>query len=149
MRMKDEEWDAVIATNLTCGVPPVARRVARHDEGAQRPHHQYHSVVGSSGNPGRSNYAAAKAGVAGMTPSAGARNRQPQHHRQLRRAGLHRYRHDQGADRRAAHRAARRRFRWAAWAARKISPHAVAFLASPQRGYITGTTLHVNGGMYM
>jgi 3-oxoacyl-[acyl-carrier protein] reductase len=51
------------------------------------------SVVGASGNPGQANYAAAKAGVAGMTARLhGAR--QPRHHGQLRRARLHRDRHD-------------------------------------------------------
>ena len=68
MRMKDDEWDAVIDTNLQVGVPPVARRAAPHDEGARRPHHQHH--VGGrlvAATRGRSNYAAAKAGVAGMT----------------------------------------------------------------------------------
>jgi 3-oxoacyl-[acyl-carrier protein] reductase len=105
------------------------------------------SVVASSGNPGQMNYAAAKAGVEGMT-RAGARNRQPQHHRQQRGAGLYRYRHDQGAGRRAARRLADQ-----IPLARLGKPEdiaaAVAFLASPQAAYITGTTLHVNGGMYM
>jgi 3-oxoacyl-[acyl-carrier protein] reductase len=56
------------------------------------------SVVGASGNPGQANYAAAKAGVAGMTRRWPA-NSAAQHHRQLRRAGLHRHRHDRCAAR--------------------------------------------------
>ena len=63
------------------------------------------SVVGAIGNAGQANYAAAKAGVVGMTQVARARDRQPRHHRQLRGAGLHRHRHDA----RAAGRSRRRR----------------------------------------
>ncbi|MEN3295809.1 MAG: 3-oxoacyl-[acyl-carrier protein] reductase, partial [Burkholderiales bacterium] len=67
MRMKDEEWDAVIATNLTA-VGRLSRAVLR---GMMKAKHgriiNITSVVGSAGNPGQINYAAAKAGVAGMS----------------------------------------------------------------------------------
>ena len=112
---------------------------ARHDEGS--------ATAASSTSPrwsarpampGQANYAAAKAGVAGMTQVAGARARQPQHHGQLRRAGLHRHRHDarlpeaqqDGAAGADPARPPRR--------SRRTSPHAVAFLASPRAGYVTG-----------
>lgn len=67
MRMKDEEWDAVITTNLTA-VAQLSRAVLR---GMMKAKHgriiNITSVVGSAGNPGQMNYAAAKAGVAGMS----------------------------------------------------------------------------------
>jgi len=148
MRMKDEEWDAVIATNLTA-VGRLARAVLR---GMMKARHgriiNITSVVGSAGNPGQMNYAAAKAGVAGMSRALareiGSRNitvncvapgfidtdmtkalSGEQHASLLTQIPLARL----GAPEDIA--------------------HAVAFLAGPQAAYITGTTLHVNGGMYM
>ena len=86
MRMKDDDWDAVLDTNL--------KAVFRACRAAIRPMMKQRygrivnitSVVGASGNAGQANYAAAKAGVAGHDALAGARTRQPRHHRQLRRA---------------------------------------------------------------
>jgi 3-oxoacyl-[acyl-carrier protein] reductase len=148
MRMKDEEWDSVIATNLTA-VGRLSRAVLR---GMMKAKHgriiNITSVVGSSGNPGQMNYAAAKAGVAGMSRALareiGSRNitvnciapgfidtdmtkalSEEQHASLLTQIPLARL----GAPEDIA--------------------HAVAFLAGPQAAYITGTTLHVNGGMYM
>ena len=67
MRMKDEEWDNVIATNLTA-VGRLSRGVLRGMMKAKQGRIiNITSVVGASGNPGQMNYAAAKAGVAGMT----------------------------------------------------------------------------------
>ena len=92
MRMKDEEWDQVIAVNLTAAFR-LSRAVLR---GMMKKRWgriiSITSVVGTTGNPGQGNYAAAKAGLVGMTQVAGRRSRQPQHHRQLRGAGLHRHR---------------------------------------------------------
>jgi 3-oxoacyl-[acyl-carrier protein] reductase len=148
MRMKDEEWDSVIATNLSA-VGRLSRAVLR---GMMKAKHgriiNITSVVGSSGNAGQMNYAAAKAGVAGMSRALareiGSRNitvnciapgfidtdmtrslSEDQHASLLTQIPLARL----GAPEDIA--------------------HAVAFLAGPQAGYITGTTLHVNGGMYM
>ena len=148
MRMKDEEWDAVIATNLTA-VGRLSRAVLR---GMMKAKYgriiNITSVVGSSGNAGQMNYAAAKAGVAGMSRALareiGSRNitvnciapgfidtdmtkvlSAEQHAALLTQIPLARL----GAPEDIA--------------------HAVGFLASPQAAYITGTTLHVNGGMYM
>ena len=148
MRMKDEEWDAVIATNLTA-VGRLSRGVLR---GMMKAKYgriiNITSVVGSSGNAGQMNYAAAKAGVAGMSRALareiGSRNitvncvapgfidtdmtrelGEQQTAALMQQIPLGRF--GQPEDIAAA----------------------VAFLASPQAGYITGTTLHVNGGMYM
>ena len=148
MRLKDDDWDAVIDTNL--------KSVFRACRAAIKPMmKQRHgriinitSVVGASGNPGQANYCASKAGVAGMTRSLakelGSRNitvncvapgfiatdmtdALPEAQKQallslipLGRLG-----------------------------APEDIAEAVAFLASSRAGYITGSELHVNGGMFM
>lgn len=148
MRMKEEEWDAVIATNLTA-VGRMSRLVLRGMMKARFGRIiNITSVVGAAGNPGQMNYAAAKAGVAGMSRALareiGSRNitvncvapgfidtdmtrelGEQQVASLMQQIPLARF--GQPEDIAAA----------------------VAFLASPQAGYITGTTLHVNGGMYM
>lgn len=148
MRMKDEEWDNVIATNLTA-VGRLSRAVLRGMMKARNGRIiNITSVVGSAGNSGQMNYAAAKAGVAGMSRALareiGSRNitvnciapgfidtdmtkvlGEQQTAALLQQIPLGRL----GAPEDIA--------------------AAVAFLASPQAAYITGTTLHVNGGMYM
>jgi 3-oxoacyl-[acyl-carrier protein] reductase len=148
MRMKDDEFDAVIDTNL--------RAVFRLSRAVLRPMMKARggriinltSVVGSAGNPGQVNYAAAKAGVAGMTRALareiGSRGitvncvapgfidtdmtkTLPEEQQTALKAQIPLGRLGSPED----------------------IAHAVTFLASPQAGYITGTTLHVNGGMYM
>jgi 3-oxoacyl-[acyl-carrier protein] reductase len=148
LRMKDEEWDAIMATNLK----PVFRLSKAVLRGMMKARHgriiQIGSVVGSSGNPGQANYAAAKAALLGFTRSlaqeVGSRNitvncvapgfidtdmtralPEAQRGKLLERIPLGRL----GTPDDIA--------------------HAVAFLASPQAGYVTGATLHVNGGMLM
>lgn len=148
MRMKEEEWDSVIATNLT-SVARLSRAVLR---GMMKAKHgriiNITSVVGSAGNAGQMNYAAAKAGVAGMSRALareiGSRNitvncvapgfidtdmtktlSEQQIAALLQQIPLGRL----GLPEDIA--------------------SAVSFLASPQASYITGTTVHVNGGMYM
>lgn len=148
MRMKDEEWDAVIATNLTA-VGRLSRLVLR---GMMKAKHgriiNITSVVGSAGNPGQMNYAAAKAGVAGMSRALareiGSRNITVNciapgfiDTDMTRELG-----EQQVAD-------LMRQIPLGRFGLPKDIAGAVAFLASPQAGYITGTTLHVNGGMYM
>lgn len=148
MRMKDEEWDSVIATNLTA-VGRLSRAVLRGMMKAKAGRIiNITSVVASSGNPGQMNYAAAKAGVEGMSRALareiGSRNitvncvapgfidtdmtrslSAEQHAGLLTQIPLGRL----GAPEDIA--------------------AACAFLASKQAAYITGSTLHVNGGMYM
>ncbi len=148
MRMKDDDWDAVLDTNLKA-VFRCSRAVMRT---MMKQRHgriiNITSVVGASGNAGQANYAAAKAGVAGMTRALarelGSRNitvnciapgfidtdmtsalPDSQRSALLAQIPLGRL----GSPQEVA--------------------HAVAFLASPLAGYITGVELHVNGGMYM
>ena len=148
MRMRDEDWDAVIDTNLKAvfrGSRAVMRTMMKQRYGRIV---NITSVVGASGNAGQANYAAAKAGVAGMTRALarelGSRAvtvnciapgfietdmtkglSETQTSALMAQIPLGRLGH-----------------------ASDIA-HAVAFLASPQAGYITGTEMHVNGGMYM
>lgn len=148
MRMKDEEWDAVIATNLTA-VARLSRAVLR---GMMKAKYgriiSITSVVGSAGNPGQMNYAAAKAGVAGMSRALareiGSRNItvnciapgfiDTDMTREL-------------AEQQVA--TLMQQIPLGRFGLPEDIAAAAAFLASPQAGYITGTTLHVNGGMYM
>ncbi|MDR5732470.1 3-oxoacyl-ACP reductase FabG [Caballeronia sp. LZ025] len=148
MRMKDDEFDAVIDTNL--------RAVFRLSRAVLRPMMKARggriinitSVVGSSGNPGQANYAAAKAGVAGMTRALA---------REIGSRGITVNCIAPGFIDTDMTKVLPEEQRTALTAqiplGRLGSPddiaHAVAFLASPFAGYITGTTLHVNGGMYM
>ena len=148
MRMEDSDWDAVISTNLSS--------VFRMSKAVLRPMMKARigriisisSVVGHMGNAGQTNYAAAKAGMAGFTKSlaseVGSRNitvncvapgfidtdmtrSLPDEHKEALLKHIPLGKLGQDSDIAAA----------------------VAFLASPSAGYITGETLHVNGGMYM
>ena len=148
LRMKDEEWDEVIQTNLR-SVFKLSRGVLRGMMKARWGRIiSITSVVGAAGNAGQMNYAAAKAGVVGMSKSLareiGSRNitvncvapgfidtdmtralSEEQKSALLGQIPLGRL----GAPEDVA--------------------AAVSFLASPAAGYITGSVLHVNGGMYM
>jgi 3-oxoacyl-[acyl-carrier protein] reductase len=148
MRLKDDDWDAVLDTNL--------KAVFRMSRAVIRPMMKQRygriisitSVVGASGNPGQANYAAAKAGVAGMTRALarelGSRNitvncvapgfietdmtsslAEDQQKALLTQIPLGHL--GKPAD----------------------IAHAVSYLASPLAAYVTGQELHVNGGMFM
>ena len=148
LRMKEEEWDAIMDTNLKAAYR-LSKAVLR---GMMKARHgrivNIGSVVGTSGNAGQTNYAAAKAALIGFTKSlaqeVGSRNitvncvapgfidtdmtralPDAQREKLIERIPLGRL----GSPEDVA--------------------HAVAFLASREAGYITGATLHVNGGMYM
>ena len=148
MRMKDEDWDAVLDTNL--------KAVFRLSRAALRPMmKQRHgrivnitSVVGASGNAGQANYAAAKAGVAGLTRALarelGSRNVT------VNCVAPGFIATDMTAELPAAQKnALLAQIPLGRLGAAEEVAHAVAFLASPLAGYITGAELHVNGGMYM
>ena len=148
MRMKDEDWDAVIDTNL--------KAVFRACRAATKPMMRQRygriinitSVVGVSGNAGQANYAAAKAGVAGLTRSLarelGARNITVN----CVAPGFIATDMTEGLPE-AAKAALLASIPLGRLGSADEVAHAVAFLASPQAGYITGTELHVNGGMVM
>ncbi|MEW6690922.1 MAG: 3-oxoacyl-ACP reductase FabG [Pseudomonadota bacterium] len=148
LRMKDADWDEVMEANLKA-VFRLSRAVMRGMMKARWGRIiSITSVVGATGNPGQANYAAAKAGVVGMTKSLarelGSRNitvncvapgfidtdmtrALPEAQRSALLAQIPLGRLGRPEDVAAA----------------------VAYLASPAAAYVTGTVLHVNGGMYM
>lgn len=148
LRMKPEDWDVVIATNLTavyrlcraCVRPMMKERRGRIVN--------LTSVVGLTGNPGQANYAAAKAGLLGFSKSLA---------RELGSRGITVNAVAPGFIDTDMTRALSEEQRAALLkqipAGRLGTPAEVAaavlFLVSPQAAYITGETLHVNGGMYM
>jgi 3-oxoacyl-[acyl-carrier protein] reductase len=148
MRMKDADWDAVLDTNL--------KAVFRASRAVMRPMMKQRygrivnitSVVGASGNPGQANYAAAKAGVAGMTRALA---------RELGSRGITVncvapgfIATDMTEQLPGAQKAALlAQIPLGRLGTPQEIADAVAFLASPRAGYITGTEMHVNGGMLM
>jgi len=148
LRMKDDEWDAVMATNLRPAFR-LAKAVLRGMMKARAGRIiQIGSVVGTSGNPGQANYAAAKAALVGFTKSLaqeiGSRNITVN----CVAPGFI----DTDMTK-ALPEATRAALLDKIPLGRLGSPsdvaEAVAFLAGPRAAYITGATLHVNGGMYM
>jgi 3-oxoacyl-[acyl-carrier protein] reductase len=148
MRMKDDDWDAVLDTNL--------KAVFRMSRAVIRPMMKQRygriisitSVVGASGNPGQANYAAAKAGVAGMTRALarelGSRNITvncvaPGFIATDMTAALPE----------AQHQALMAQIPLGKLGLPEDIAHAVSYLAGPGAGYVTGQELHVNGGMHM
>ena len=148
MRMKDDDWDAVIDTNL--------KAVFRLSRGVMRTMMKQRygrivnitSVVGASGNAGQANYAAAKAGVAGMTRALarelGSRNIT------VNCVAPGFIATDMTEQLPAAQKTALlAQIPLGRLGSAEEVAHAVAFLCSPLAGYITGAELHVNGGMFM
>jgi len=148
MRMSDDEWQSVLDVNLTSTM-----RLCR---GVMRPMMKARwgriinisSIVGATGNPGQANYAASKAGMVGMTKSIAyevasrgitANAVAPGF---IATAMTDKLTDDQKAAINAKIPAAR-------MGAPEEIAAAVLYLASPEAGYVTGTTLHVNGGMAM
>jgi 3-oxoacyl-[acyl-carrier protein] reductase len=148
MRMKDDDWDAVLDTNLKA-VFRMSRAVMRTMM-KQRYGRivSITSVVGASGNPGQANYAAAKAGAAGMTRALA---------RELGSRGITVNCVAPGfieTDMTAAlpddqQKALLGQIPLGHLGKPADIAHAVAWLASPQAAYVTGQEIHVNGGMFM
>src|SRR5215471_1217449 len=148
LRMKPEDWDAVITTNLT-SVYRLCRACVRHMMKERRGRIvNLTSVVGLTGNPGQANYAAAKAGLLGFTKSLA---------RELGSRGITVNAVAPGFIDTDMTRALSEEQRVALLSQIPVGrlgtpaeiAAAVLFLVSPQSAYITGETLHVNGGMYM
>jgi 3-oxoacyl-[acyl-carrier protein] reductase len=148
MRMKDEEWDDIMETNLK-SVFRLSRAVMRGMMKARRGRIiNITSVVGVMGNAGQTNYAAAKAGIIGFSKSlareVGSRNITVNCvapgfiDTDMTRA--------MGEEQRKA---LLDHIPLGRLGSVEDIATSVAFLASPQAGYVTGTTLHVNGGMYL
>jgi 3-oxoacyl-[acyl-carrier protein] reductase len=148
MRMKDDDWDAVLDTNL--------KAVFRCSRAVLRPMMKQRfgriinitSVVGASGNAGQANYAAAKAGVAGMTRALARELGSRQITVNCIAPGFIATDMTEGLAE-AQKTALLAQIPLGRLGTPDEIAHAVAFLASPLAGYITGTELHVNGGMYM
>jgi 3-oxoacyl-[acyl-carrier protein] reductase len=148
LRLKDADWDEVLETNLRA-VFRLSRAVMRGMMKARWGRIiNITSVVGASGNPGQANYAAAKAGVVGMTKSL------------ARELGSRNITVNCVAPgfidtdmTRALPEAQRKALLDHIPLGRLGTPQevaaAVTYLASPGGGYVTGAVLHVNGGMYM
>lgn len=148
VRMKEEEWDAILATNLTPAFR-LAKGVLRGMMKARSGRIiQVGSVVGASGNPGQANYAAAKAALVGFTKSlaqeVGSRNITVN----CVAPGFIDTEMTQSLPE-AQRNALTARIPLARLGTPEDVANAVAFLAGPRAAYITGATLHVNGGMYM
>ncbi len=148
MRMKDEDWQAILDTNLT-PVFRLSRAVLRGMMKARRGRIvSIASVIGLTGNPGQANYAAAKAGIIGFSKSLA---------REIGSRGITVNVVAPGFIEtdmtRALPEAQRQALLGGIALGRLGAPEdiaqAVLFLASPAAAYITGETLHVNGGMYM
>jgi len=148
MRMKDDEWNDVINTNLTSAFR-MSKACLR---GMMKAKHgriiTITSVIGATGNPGQSNYAATKAGVIGFTKSLA---------REIGSRGITVNAVAPGfidTDMTRALPEEQRDALLEQIALGKLGAvedvaNAVAFLASADAAYITGETIHVNGGMYM
>ena len=148
LRMKDADWDAVIETNLRA-VFRLSRAVMRGMMKARWGRIiNITSVVGAAGNPGQANYAAAKAGVVGMTKSLAAELGSRSITVNCVAPGFI----DTDMTRaltEAQRTALLEHIPLGRLGAPEDVAAAVAYLASPAAGYVTGAVLHINGGMYM
>jgi len=148
LRMKPEDWDAVIATNLTSVFrlsKGVLKRMMKERRGRIV---SLTSIVGLTGNPGQANYAAAKAGILGFTKSLA---------REIASRGITVNAVAPGfidtdmtrtlSDEQRS--ALTSQVPMARLGSVDDIAAAVLFLCSPGASYVTGETLHVNGGMYM
>ena len=148
LRMKNDDWDAVLQTNLS-SVFRLSKAVLRGMMKARKGRIiSISSVVGSIGNPGQANYSAAKAGMVGFTKSLAREVGSRGITVNAVAPGFIDTDMTRGLD--EAQRAAlQSHIPLGRLGAPADIAAAVAFLAGAQAAYITGETLHVNGGMYM
>lgn len=148
LRMKDEEWNAVVATNLTAVFHLTKRCLKDMLKARYGRIISISSVVGATGNPGQANYAAAKAGLIGFSKSLAQEIASRDITVNIISPGFIEtdMTHALSEEQKMAllSKIPCNRLGQVADIA-----NATLFLASPQAGYITGQTLHVNGGMYM
>lgn len=148
LRMKEEDWDAIIDTNL--------KSVFRMTKACLRPMTKARkgriinisSVVGETGNPGQANYAAAKAGIVGFTRALAREVASRSITANVIAPGLIETDMTQALPPEQVDALAKQIPLGRLGLAQEVA-YAVTFLASPRAAYITGATLHVNGGMYM
>lgn len=148
MRMKDDEWDSVLAVNLTSIFklirlilkPMMRARYGRIINIA--------SVVGATGNPGQANYVASKAGLMGFTKSLAAEVASRHITANCVAPGFIRTAMTDKLNPKASE-AILSRIPMGEMGTPEDVANAVCFLAADSARYITGETLHVNGGMYM
>jgi len=148
MRMKDEEWDQVIAVNLTAAFR-LSRAVLR---GMMKKRWgriiQISSVVGATGNPGQGNYAAAKAGLIGMTKSLAAEVASRNITVNAVAPGFIQTAMTEVLTDQQKEMISQRIPTGRMGMPQEIAA-AVAYLASEEAAYVTGETIHINGGMAM
>jgi 3-oxoacyl-[acyl-carrier protein] reductase len=148
MRMKDEEWDQVLAVNLTAAFR-LSRAVLR---GMMKKRWgrivQIGSVVGATGNPGQGNYAATKAGLVGMSKSLAAEVASRNITVNVVAPGFVRTAMTDVLDDKQKELIAQRIPAGRMGSVEEIAA-AVVYLASQEAAYVTGETIHVNGGMAM
>jgi len=148
LRMKDEEWDQVIAVNLTA-VFRLSRAALR---GMMKKRWgriiQISSLVGATGNPGQGNYAAAKAGLVGMSKSLAAEVASRSITVNVVAPGFVQTAMTEVLDDKYKELIAQRIPAGRMGRPEEIAA-AVLYLASPEAAYVTGETIHVNGGMAM
>ncbi len=148
MRMKDEEWQAIMDTNLT-SIYRLSKACVRAMTKARKGRIiSISSVVGATGNAGQCNYAAAKAGVVGFTRALARELGSRQITVNAVAPGFIDTDMTRALSEESKNTLLTQIPLGRLGRAEEIA-QAVAFLASPQAAYITGSTLHVNGGMYM
>jgi 3-oxoacyl-[acyl-carrier protein] reductase len=148
MRMKDEEWQAIMDTNLT-SIYRLSKACVRAMTKARKGRIiSISSVVGATGNAGQCNYAAAKAGVVGFTRALARELGSRQITVNAVAPGFIDTDMTRALSEESKNALLTQIPLGRLGQAEEIA-QAVAFLASPQAAYITGSTLHVNGGMYM
>lgn len=148
LRMKEDDWDAIMDTNL--------RSIFRMSKACLRPMTRARkgriisisSVVGAAGNPGQANYAAAKAGIIGFTRSLAREVATRNITVNVVAPGLVDTEMTRALPEEQAQTILQQIPLGRLGRVEEVA-YAVAFLASPEAAYITGATLHVNGGMYM